>query len=70
MYCPECGSPDTHSEESEQNYRLSDEHSTVIEEYYICQYCGCEFTVRYTTTYKIIIDKHGEETKTYPQSQH
>lgn len=50
--CPECGSNDVNVEE---NYRMSDQFSTLLE--LSCNNCGCEWV----ETEEITIAKHGDK---------
>jgi len=48
--CPECGTHNTESQGSEQKYREQDQFQTVVETEYVCNICGCEFTLREVTS--------------------
>lgn len=59
--CPNCGHNIFQSVDSDEKYAQEDQFTTVVETYYVCDNCSCEFKKIETTTIKIEITKEGKE---------
>jgi len=59
--CPECGTHDTEYRDSEQKYGEQDQFQTVVETEYLCNICGCEFTLKEVTSRTMEITAHGDK---------